>query len=78
MVCRCWIGSGSCTPRDTTFSTTGFSTITSAVRLTSACDCWSLDLGVTDKSNPNEIEVRAQLTLVGLGSAGESRFDSAY
>ena len=48
------------------------------VRLTSACDCWSLDLGVTDKSNPNEIEVRAQLTLVGLGSAGESRFDSAY
>jgi LPS-assembly protein len=48
------------------------------VRLTSACDCWSLDLGVNDNTNPNEVEVRAQLTLVGLGSAGESRFDSAY
>ena len=37
------------------------------VRLLSACDCWSLDVGVTDKSNPNEIELRAQLVLVGLG-----------
>jgi LPS-assembly protein len=40
------------------------------LRLLSACNCWSLDLGVTDKSNPNEIEFRAQLNLVGLGSAG--------
>lgn len=40
------------------------------LRLLSACNCWGLDVGVTDKSNPNEIELRAQLTLVGLGSAG--------
>jgi LPS-assembly protein len=39
-------------------------------RYISACDCWSIDIGVTDKSNPNETEVRAQLTLVGLGSTG--------
>ncbi len=46
------------------------------LRLLSACDCWSLDIGVSDKSNPNEVEFRAQLTLVGLGSTGDSRFGS--
>jgi LPS-assembly protein len=40
------------------------------LRLVSACDCWSIDLGFSDKSNPNEIDFRAQLTLAGLGSAG--------
>jgi hypothetical protein len=40
------------------------------LRVLSACNCWSLDLGLTDKSNPNEIEFRAQLNLVGLGGAG--------
>jgi len=40
------------------------------VRLLSKCDCWSLDFGVSDKSNPNEIQVQAQVSLVGLGSAG--------
>lgn len=38
------------------------------IRLLSACDCWSLDIGITDKSNPNEVELRGQLVLVGLGS----------
>jgi lipopolysaccharide assembly outer membrane protein LptD (OstA) len=40
------------------------------LRLLSSCDCWSIDAGVTDKSNPNEIEFRFQLTLAGLGAAG--------
>jgi LPS-assembly protein len=40
------------------------------IRLVSACDCWSLDLGVSDTSNPNEVQVRAQVSLVGLGSVG--------
>jgi len=39
-----------------------------ALRLQSTCDCWSFDVGVTNKTNPQEVEVRAQLTLVGLGS----------
>ncbi len=39
------------------------------LRLLSRCDCWGLDLAVTDKTNPSEVEVRAQLTLVGLGSS---------
>jgi hypothetical protein len=48
------------------------------LRLLSACDCWSLDIGFTDKSNPNEIEILAQLRLVGLGSFGTgSRFGSS-
>jgi lipopolysaccharide assembly outer membrane protein LptD (OstA) len=46
------------------------------LRIISACDCWGLDLGFTDRSNPNELEFRAQLTLVGLGSFGTgSLFD---
>jgi LPS-assembly protein len=40
------------------------------LRVLSSCDCWNLELGFSDKSNPNEIEFRAQLNLVGLGSAG--------
>lgn len=40
------------------------------LRLLSGCDCWGVEVGVTDKSNPNEIELRLQVTLVGLGSAG--------
>ena len=38
------------------------------LRLISTCDCWALDFVVTDHSNPQEVEVRAQLTLAGLGS----------
>jgi LPS-assembly protein len=38
------------------------------LRLTSTCDCWALDLAFTDRTNPQEVEFRAQLTLVGLGS----------
>ena len=39
------------------------------IRLLSRCDCWSLDLTVTDRTNPRELEVRAQISLVGLGSS---------
>lgn len=41
------------------------------VRLISTCDCWALDIGLTDRSNPNELEARVQFTLAGLGSPGE-------
>lgn len=37
-------------------------------RLLSRCDCWGLDVAVSDRTNPKEIELRAQLTIVGLGS----------
>jgi LPS-assembly protein len=38
------------------------------VRLISMCDCWALDFAVVDRTNPHEVEARAQLTLVGFGS----------
>lgn len=37
------------------------------LRLISMCDCWALDLAVTDRTNPQEVEFRAQLTLAGFG-----------
>ncbi|MGH7785710.1 MAG: LPS-assembly protein LptD, partial [Candidatus Binatia bacterium] len=40
------------------------------LRLLSACDCWALNLGVTDTRNPNELQVQAQFTLAGLGGSG--------
>jgi hypothetical protein len=39
------------------------------LRLISTCDCWTLDVAVVDRTNPQEVEVRAQLTLLGLGSS---------
>jgi hypothetical protein len=44
------------------------------VRLKSPCDCWAADLGITDSTNPNEVQVQFQLTLGGLGSVGRSPF----
>jgi lipopolysaccharide assembly outer membrane protein LptD (OstA) len=38
------------------------------LRLMSTCDCWTLDIAVVDRTNPQEVEVRVQLTLLGLGS----------
>lgn len=40
------------------------------MRYISTCDCWSIDLGVSDTSNPNEVQVRAQVSLLGFGSLG--------
>jgi len=39
------------------------------LRFLSTCQCWALDFAVTDRTNPQEVEVRAQLTLAGLGSS---------
>jgi LPS-assembly protein len=38
------------------------------VRFVSTCDCWAIDIAIEDRSNPQEVEVRVQVTLVGLGS----------
>ena len=44
------------------------------VRLKSPCNCWAADLGITDSTNPNEVQIQFQLTLGGLGSVGRSPF----
>ncbi len=41
-----------------------------ALRLISGCDCWVVDLGLSDRVNPDEVVVQATVTLVGLGSLG--------
>jgi LPS-assembly protein len=42
------------------------------LRLISRCNCWLFEVGVTERINPKEDPlVRAQLTLVGLGSIGQ-------
>ncbi|MFI5365602.1 MAG: LPS-assembly protein LptD [Candidatus Binatia bacterium] len=48
------------------------------LRFTSACNCWALDLAVTNRTNPQETEFRAQLTLAGFGSSkSQSRVAAA-
>jgi len=43
-------------------------------RLKSPCDCWAVDVGITDSYNPNELSFQVQATLGGLGSFGQSPF----
>jgi len=43
------------------------------LRFLSTCDCWALDVTFADRTNPHEVEVRAQLTLAGLGSSKSLR-----
>jgi LPS-assembly protein len=43
------------------------------LRFVSTCGCWAVDLAVEDRTNPQEVSVRAQVTLVGLGSNREPR-----
>jgi LPS-assembly protein len=44
------------------------------LRLKSPCDCWAVDLGITQSYNPNEVQFQVQATLGGLGSIGQSPF----
>jgi LPS-assembly protein len=46
------------------------------VRLLSSCDCWALNLGFTQTTNPNEVQLQAQFTLAGLGAATPGGFQS--
>ena len=42
------------------------------LRLISRCNCWVLEAGVADKTNPDERLFRFQLTLLGLGAFGSN------
>ncbi len=44
------------------------------LRLKSTCNCWAVDLGVTQTTNPNELQFQFELTLGGLGTLGENPF----
>ncbi len=40
------------------------------VRIRSACDCWTVDLGVVERVNPDELQFRMVVELAGLTSLG--------
>jgi hypothetical protein len=46
---------------------------TGGFRLSSQCQCWIADVSVSDRVNPQETQVRFQITLIGLGSIGRTR-----
>ncbi len=47
------------------------------LRLISNCECWVVDIGVSDKVNPNETQVFALISLVGLGQLGKEPFHNS-
>jgi len=44
-------------------------------RITSACNCWAIDLGVINRVNPDETQVRLAVELKGLGGLGASALE---
>ncbi|HSP97467.1 MAG TPA: LPS assembly protein LptD [Candidatus Dormibacteraeota bacterium] len=46
------------------------------LRLLSSCNCWALNIGVTDTRNPNEFQLQAQFTLAGLGAPPTGGFQA--
>jgi LPS-assembly protein len=44
-------------------------------RVTSACDCWAIDLGIVNRVNPDETQVRLAVHLKGLGGLGSSALE---
>ena len=52
--------------------TNAFLGSTYSLRLVSACDCWILDVGMVQKTNPTETQALVQFALFGFG-AGQGR-----
>ncbi|MCX8073240.1 MAG: LPS assembly protein LptD [Candidatus Binatia bacterium] len=42
------------------------------LRFVSLCDCWSVDIAMSNRTNPNETEARLQVTLIGLSSVRQA------
>jgi LPS-assembly protein len=40
-------------------------------RVISDCECWVIDVGVAEKRNPDEVEGRVLISLIGLGEVGK-------
>jgi lipopolysaccharide assembly outer membrane protein LptD (OstA) len=38
-----------------------------AIRFVSGCDCWNLDLGFTERSNPDRQQINFRINFIGLG-----------
>ena len=44
------------------------------MRIKSPCDCWAVDVGVTNSTNPSDTAVQFMVTLGGVGSVGQNPF----
>lgn len=44
------------------------------LRFYSSCKCWMLDIDVHDRINPDETQLNVKLTLLGIGSVGNTLF----
>ncbi|HYC56783.1 MAG TPA: LPS assembly protein LptD [Candidatus Binatia bacterium] len=53
------------------FISTGFVEKAGGITFTSSCDCWSIGLGVIERVNPDEFQVRVAIELAGLGGIGK-------
>ncbi len=48
------------------------------LRVVSDCECWVLDVGVSNRVNPNETQARVLVSLVGLGQVGREPFGRTF
>jgi LPS-assembly protein len=48
------------------------------LRIISECECWVLDVGISNRVNPNETQARVLISLVGLGQVGREPFGRTF
>ncbi len=48
------------------------------IRVISDCECWVIDIGVSNRVNPNETQARVLVSLVGLGQVGREPFRRTF
>jgi LPS-assembly protein len=48
------------------------------LRIISDCECWVIDVGVSNRVNPNETQARVLVSLVGLGQVGREPFRRTF
>ncbi|HYB98098.1 MAG TPA: LPS assembly protein LptD [Candidatus Limnocylindrales bacterium] len=52
------------------FISTRFVEKAGGITFTSSCDCWSIGVGIIERVNPDEFQVRVAIELAGLGGIG--------
>ncbi|MBI3769340.1 MAG: LPS-assembly protein LptD [Deltaproteobacteria bacterium] len=48
------------------------------LRIISDCECWVIDIGLSNRVNPNETQARVLVSLVGLGQVGREPFRRTF
>ncbi len=48
------------------------------IRVISDCECWVIDIGLSNRINPNETQARVLVSLVGLGQVGREPFGRTF